>query len=214
MSTSNVSKSSLHTDKSGISDAVSNPLADSYNLMQSGQDQIEPLPEWPLLRVVKVCAQNPDGVPCPPVRSALHQDINDLGNKRARKARQMTGRLNCTIFDRGRSNRSGTSAGRSFAEHPQEESGTTGFRKKPVQRDGRVDSKIEPPLADAAVDLATRIQRRRKALTVGELADMLALSQQQIYNLAQRGNLPSIRIASSVRFDPASTAQWIRSKTA
>jgi excisionase family DNA binding protein len=67
---------------------------------------------------------------------------------------------------------------------------------------------------DTRVDLATQIERRRKALTVEELADMPALSTKQVYNLVKRGKIPSIRIASSIRFDPASTAHWVRSKTA
>jgi hypothetical protein len=53
---------------------------ESSNLMKSGQHQIEPLPEWRQLCVVKVGAQIPYGVPCPPVESASHLDINNLGN--------------------------------------------------------------------------------------------------------------------------------------
>jgi excisionase family DNA binding protein len=67
---------------------------------------------------------------------------------------------------------------------------------------------------DTPIDPATQIERQRKALTVEELADILASSTKQVYSLVKRGKILSIRIASSIRFDPASTAHWIRSKTA
>jgi excisionase family DNA binding protein len=64
------------------------------------------------------------------------------------------------------------------------------------------------------IDLATSIERRRAALTPTELADLLSLSPKQIYSLIKRGKIPSMRIASSIRLDPVSTANWLRSVTA
>jgi excisionase family DNA binding protein len=63
-------------------------------------------------------------------------------------------------------------------------------------------------------DIATLIERRRNALTVPELAELLAISDKQVYSLIKRGSLPSYRIASSVRLDPAETADWLRSMRA
>jgi hypothetical protein len=40
-------------------------------------------------------------------------------------------------------------------------------------------------------------------VTVLELANMLTLSRQQEYSLVQRGHIPSIKIAGSIRLDPA-----------
>jgi excisionase family DNA binding protein len=64
------------------------------------------------------------------------------------------------------------------------------------------------------LDLPTLIERRRKALTVSELADLIHISTRQVYSLIQRGHLPSYRIAGSVRLDPYSTAKWLRSQSA
>jgi hypothetical protein len=61
------------------------------------------------------------------------------------------------------------------------------------------------------MDLAAQIESRRTALTVRVRADLLALSTKQVYSLVQRAEIPSIRIASSIRLDPAARAKWIRS---
>ena len=61
-------------------------------------------------------------------------------------------------------------------------------------------------------DLATRIERRTSALTAPELADLLGLGKTAIYNLAKRGGIPHYRVAGSIRFDPATTAAWLRNR--
>jgi excisionase family DNA binding protein len=42
-----------------------------------------------------------------------------------------------------------------------------------------------------------------------ELAKILGLSKQQVHRLARRGDMPSFRIQSSVRFDPRLIAAWL-----
>jgi excisionase family DNA binding protein len=69
-------------------------------------------------------------------------------------------------------------------------------------------------MEEIALDLPTRIEHYRRALTVPELAEMTAISDKQIYSLIKRGSLPYYRIASSIRFDPKTTADWLRSQTA
>jgi excisionase family DNA binding protein len=69
-------------------------------------------------------------------------------------------------------------------------------------------------LDDKPIDIATRIERRRTALTPAELAELLVLSPKQIYSLIKRGKIPSMKIASSIRLDPVTTAKWLRSVTA
>jgi excisionase family DNA binding protein len=66
----------------------------------------------------------------------------------------------------------------------------------------------------STLDLPSRIERRRKALTVSELAELISLSPKQVYKLVQQGHLPSYRIAGSIRLDPITTAQWLRSQSA
>lgn len=63
-------------------------------------------------------------------------------------------------------------------------------------------------------DLADIIERWGKALTVDDLAGVIAVSIKQIYSLVKRGSLPHYRIASSIRFDPYKTADWLRSQNA
>jgi excisionase family DNA binding protein len=60
------------------------------------------------------------------------------------------------------------------------------------------------------LDIPSRIERRRKALTVKEVAELVSLSTKQIYELVAGGHIPSYRIAGAIRFDPRRTAEWLR----
>lgn len=62
-------------------------------------------------------------------------------------------------------------------------------------------------------DLAGRIAALPGALSVPKLATLLGFSRSAIYEMAQSGRIPHIRIGSSIRFDPALTAQWLRERT-
>jgi len=48
------------------------------------------------------------------------------------------------------------------------------------------------------------------ALTANELADILAVSHATIFKQAKAGRIPSFRIGTCVRFDPKTTADWLR----
>lgn len=45
-----------------------------------------------------------------------------------------------------------------------------------------------------------------------DVAKMLAVSVPKVYQLAAAGELPSIRLGSSIRFDPADVVAYIRGK--
>jgi excisionase family DNA binding protein len=60
--------------------------------------------------------------------------------------------------------------------------------------------------------IASMIRARRVAWLAEELAELLCLSVQHIYKLAKTGRMPSHRVGGSVRFDPATTADWWESK--
>ena len=47
----------------------------------------------------------------------------------------------------------------------------------------------------------------KRALTAAELANLLAVSSDQIYALARKGVLPSFRVGNAVRFDPKAVAK-------
>ncbi len=58
--------------------------------------------------------------------------------------------------------------------------------------------------------LASDVEGFKAALTVRELSRLLSLSEKLIYRLIRQGKLPALRVGTSVRLDPAVTANWIR----
>jgi excisionase family DNA binding protein len=78
------------------------------------------------------------------------------------------------------------------------------------------DLKFERRDADASrqgpLTLADRIERFQHALNARQLSDLLRVSRITIFKLAKAGRMPSFRIGTCVRFDPKSTAAWLRSQ--
>jgi excisionase family DNA binding protein len=62
------------------------------------------------------------------------------------------------------------------------------------------------------VKLVRVIEEKNEALRVRDIAQILGVSIQQIYKMAAKGQIPSFRIANSVRFDPQEFAGWLRDK--
>ena len=60
--------------------------------------------------------------------------------------------------------------------------------------------------------LAEQIEKIGRALTAKELAKLLSVSQVTILKLAAAGRIPSFRVGTCVRFDPAAIAFWLRSQ--
>jgi hypothetical protein len=69
-------------------------------------------------------------------------------------------------------------------------------------------------LENNAVDLPTRIERWRRALTVAELADLVHLSAKQVYERTHKSQIPCYCIAGSIRFDPFLVADWLPKQVA
>jgi excisionase family DNA binding protein len=61
--------------------------------------------------------------------------------------------------------------------------------------------------------LAEIVESKKEALRVAEVAKILDLSVKQIYKLAAKGQIPSLKISSSIRFDPHDIAVWMRSQS-
>jgi excisionase family DNA binding protein len=61
----------------------------------------------------------------------------------------------------------------------------------------------------ALMSLASRIKAIHQALTAEELADLLRVSRLTILRRAKRGTIPSFRVGSCVRFDPANISKWL-----
>jgi len=60
------------------------------------------------------------------------------------------------------------------------------------------------------LSLADQIAMTGHALTANELANILAVSHITIFKQAKAGGIPSFRIGTCVRFDPKTTADWLR----
>lgn len=57
--------------------------------------------------------------------------------------------------------------------------------------------------------LASRVKAFHHALTADQLADVLKVSRLTILRRAKRGTIPSFRVGSCVRFDPANISEWL-----
>lgn len=57
------------------------------------------------------------------------------------------------------------------------------------------------------------LKAKRSAMTVKEVADVLHLSQREIYKLAATNQIPHFKIGASVRFDPVMLLVWLEEKT-
>lgn len=66
---------------------------------------------------------------------------------------------------------------------------------------------------NAPLDLASFIEQRRTAMNVKDLANLLGVSQKQIYALRDKGAIPSFRVGAAIRFDPIAITQWLRMKS-
>ena len=57
--------------------------------------------------------------------------------------------------------------------------------------------------------IASRVNNIHNALTANELAELLQMSRITILRRAKRGTIPSFRVGSCVRFDPAAISKWL-----
>jgi hypothetical protein len=69
------------------------------------------------------------------------------------------------------------------------------------------------PAPNSSPDLASRIEARKSAWTVDDLAFLLEMSPKTLYKMAKSERIPAIRIDGMIRFDPALTAEWLRART-
>ena len=65
-----------------------------------------------------------------------------------------------------------------------------------------------------AVNLADCLEGRTTALTVSDVAELLNISERQVYKLAAEKSIPCFKVGASVRFDPSSFAAWLRQRMA
>lgn len=61
--------------------------------------------------------------------------------------------------------------------------------------------------------LAEIVESKKEALRVAEVAQILDVSIKKIYRMAAKGQIPSLKISSSIRFDPHDIAAWLRNQS-
>ena len=61
--------------------------------------------------------------------------------------------------------------------------------------------------------LADVVEQKKEALRVEDVARILDISVKQIYKMAAKGQIPSLKIANCVRFDPHEVAVWLRGQS-
>jgi len=77
-----------------------------------------------------------------------------------------------------------------------------------------IELRQNPPAYGAEqVSLGDFLDKRATALTVSEVAEILNISERQVYKLASLNIIPCFRVGSSIRFDPSQVAAWLRQKS-
>lgn len=61
--------------------------------------------------------------------------------------------------------------------------------------------------------LAEIVEGKKEALRVAEVARILDVSIKKIYRMAAKGQIPSLKVSCSIRFDPHDIAAWLRSQS-
>jgi excisionase family DNA binding protein len=61
-------------------------------------------------------------------------------------------------------------------------------------------------------NIVALIEGREQAWSARELAKLIGCTGKHIYALAKSGRMPHLRIGGMVRFDPATTAEWLRQR--
>jgi predicted DNA-binding transcriptional regulator AlpA len=84
------------------------------------------------------------------------------------------------------------------------------MEKKP--RNCRTFNNTQEDLAPCSI--ATTIERYESMLTPAVLALLLSVSVKSIYAWVAAGTLPAVLLGASIRFCPATTAAWLRDRSA
>jgi excisionase family DNA binding protein len=62
-------------------------------------------------------------------------------------------------------------------------------------------------------DVFEALSAHKGCLTVPELANMLGVSKNGLYEQVKAGTLPALRIGTTVRLNPRTIASWLRERT-
>ena len=62
--------------------------------------------------------------------------------------------------------------------------------------------------------LADCLEGKSRALVVTDIAELLSISERQVYKLVATHRIPCFKIGGSIRFDPSAISAWLRQKMA
>jgi excisionase family DNA binding protein len=67
-------------------------------------------------------------------------------------------------------------------------------------------------LGKKTAGLADSLEGKSQALLVTDVAELLSISERQVYKLVAAHRIPSFKIGGSIRFDPFAISTWLRQK--
>lgn len=60
--------------------------------------------------------------------------------------------------------------------------------------------------------IVEQLLRRRKALSIKELSEILGIAYRTLHDMAKSGAMPSYKLGGSVRVDPVVIARWMQDR--
>jgi len=66
--------------------------------------------------------------------------------------------------------------------------------------------------SNSAAALTDCLDGKRQALVVTDIAELLRISERQVYKLVAAHRIPCFKIGGSIRFDPSAISVWLREK--
>ena len=69
-------------------------------------------------------------------------------------------------------------------------------------------------LSRRGAGLTDCLEGKKHALVVTDIAELLSISERQVYKLVAAHRIPCFKIGGSIRFDPVAISAWLRQKMA
>ena len=71
---------------------------------------------------------------------------------------------------------------------------------------------VREDMSKSAGGLPDCLNGKRRALVVTDIAELLSISERQVYKLVAAHRIPCFKIGGSIRFDPLAISVWLRQK--
>jgi excisionase family DNA binding protein len=67
-------------------------------------------------------------------------------------------------------------------------------------------------MPEETFDLVAFLTGQRKAMKVEDVAELLDVSKQAVYEYVKKGSLPALKLGSTIRLNPRDVARWLESR--